>query len=127
MEFLLKEKTAFVTGATGGIGKSIVKKLLDNGANVVLAARSKDKLNDFAKTLSYDDKLLCIEVDVTSKTDIENAVKKAEDHFGMIDIFVNNAGKMGSSRILEGNVEDWEQMIDINIKGVLYGINAVFT
>ncbi|MBO1208809.1 MULTISPECIES: SDR family oxidoreductase [Mammaliicoccus] len=125
MEFLLKEKTAFVTGATGGIGKSIVKKLLDNGANVVLAARSKDKLNDFAKTLSYDDKLLCIEVDVTSKTDIENAVKKAEDHFGMIDIFVNNAGKMGSSRILEGNVEDWEQMIDINIKGVLYGINAV--
>lgn len=76
MEFLLKEKTAFVTGATGGIGKSIVKKLLDNGANVVLAARSKDKLNDFAKTLSYDDKLLCIEVDVTSKTDIENAVKK---------------------------------------------------
>lgn len=75
MEFLLKEKTAFVTGATRGIGKSIVKKLLDNGSNVVLAARSKYKLNDFAKTLLYDDKLLCIEVDVTSKTDIENAVK----------------------------------------------------
>ncbi len=76
MGFSLKEKTAFVTGATGGIGKGIVKKLLNNGSNVVLAARDKDKLNDLVKTLQCDDKLLCIEVDVTSKNDIERAVKK---------------------------------------------------
>lgn len=124
MELLLSGKTAFVTGATGGIGESIAKKLLNNGSNVVLAARNEDKLNDLANNLQCEDKLLCLQVDVTSKTDVENAMKKAENHFGMVDIFINNAGKMGSSRILEGEIEDWEQMIDINVKGVLYGVNA---
>lgn len=118
-------KTAIVTGASSGIGTAIAKELVNAGANVVLAARNKEKLESIALDVDKKESILCIPTDVTKQQDIDFLVKRANQVFGNIDIYVNNAGKMGSSRILEGDVSDWEQMIDINIKGVLYGIQSV--
>lgn len=121
----LDGKTAIVTGASSGIGTAIAKELAMEGANVVLAARSEEKLASIAKELQLADKILCVKTDVTNQKDMEALAERAKQTFGSVDIYVNNAGKIGSSRITEGDVENWEQMIDINIKGVLYGIHSV--
>src|SRR5690625_279321 len=118
-------KTAIVTGASSGIGTAIAKELAKAGANVVLAARNKDKLESIVAEIGKEEKLLCVQTDVTKQQDVNFLAERARQVFGSVDIYVNNAGKMGSSRVLEGDVSDWEQMIDINIKGVLYGIHSV--
>lgn len=118
-------KTALVTGATSGIGKAITKKLLQMNMNVVAVARNQDKLNSLASELNNDSTLLKVQADVSNKKEIEFVVKQAETRFETVDVLVNNAGKMGSSRVLDGSVSDWEDMIDINIKGLLYGVNSV--
>lgn len=121
----LIDKTAIVTGASSGIGTAIARKLNKAGANVVLAARNKEKLESIVADIGKEDKILCVQTDVTKQQDVDFLVERARQVFGSIDIYVNNAGKMGSSRVLEGEVFDWDQMIDINIKGVLYGIHSV--
>src|SRR5699024_4401651 len=118
-------KTALVTGATSGIGKAITKKLHQMNMNVVAVARNQDKLDSLAFELNNDSTLLTIQADVSNKKEIEFVVKQAVTHFETVDVLVNNAGKMGSSRILDGSLSDWEDMIDINIKGLLYGVNSV--
>jgi len=118
-------KTALVTGATSGIGKAITKKLHQMNMNVVAVARNQDKLDSLAFELNNDSTLLTIQADVSNKKEIEFVVKQAVTHFETVDVLVNNAGKMGSSRILDGSSSDWEDMIDINIKGLLYGVNSV--
>ncbi len=70
-------------------------------------------------------KILTVQTDVTNKQDVEKLVKQAEEAFSHVDIFVNNAGQMLTAPILSGKVEEWEQMIDVNIKGVLFGIHSV--
>ncbi|GAA0612818.1 SDR family oxidoreductase [Virgibacillus siamensis] len=121
----LMGKTAIVTGASSGIGTAIAKELTKAGANVVLAARNKEKLESIAADIGNKDKLLYVQTDVTKTNDVEYLTERAKQVYGNIDIYVNNAGKMGSSRVLNGDVSEWEQMIDINIKGVLYGIHSV--
>lgn len=121
----LNGKTAIVTGASSGIGTAIAKELVNAGANVVLAARNKEKLENIVSEIGEEEKLLCIQTDVTKQQDVDFLAQRAKQVFGRVDIYVNNAGKMGSSRVLEGDISDWEQMIDINIKGVLYGIHSV--
>src|SRR5699024_9670867 len=118
-------KTAIVTGASSGIGTAIAKELIKEGANVVLAARNKEKLDSIVTEIGQEENILCIQTDVTKKEDVDSMAERAKQVFGSVDIFVNSAGKMGSSRVLEGEVSDWDQMIDINIKGVLYGIHSV--
>jgi len=118
-------KTAIVTGASSGIGTAIAKELAKLGANVVLAARNKAKLESISAEIGKGGKILPIQTDVTKQQDVDFLAERAKQVFGSVDIYVNNAGKMGSSRVLEGDVSDWEQMIDINIKGVLYGIHSV--
>lgn len=121
----LIDKTAIVTGASSGIGTAIAKELAKAGANVVLAARNKEKLETLIAEIGKEEKVLCVQTDVTKQQDVDWLAERARQAFGRVDIFVNNAGKMGSSRMLEGEVSDWDQMIDINIKGVLYGIHSI--
>src|SRR5690625_2441703 len=121
----LKDKVAVVTGASSGIGAAIAEKLVENGAKVVLAARSEDKLNKITENINETGRTLAVKTDMTQRAEVEALAEKAEKAFGQVDIYVNGAGVMGSSTVTDGDVEDWDMMIDLNIKGVLYGINSV--
>lgn len=123
----LQGKTAIITGASSGIGAGIAKELAKEGANVVLAARTKEKLAKIEQEIKEENsgKVLSIQTDVSKRQEIEQLVKKAEETFNHIDILVNNAGQMLTAQVRSGKVTEWEQMIDVNIKGVLYGINSV--
>ena len=123
----LQGKTAIITGASSGIGAAIAKELASEGANVVLAARRTDKLNEMEQEIGAQGsgKALAVKTDMANKGEVEELVKKATEAFGAVDIFVNNAGQMLSATVRSGKVEEWEQMIDVNIKGVLYGLNSV--
>jgi len=101
-------KTAIVTGASSGIGTAIAKELAKAGANVVLAARNKDKLESIVAEIGKEEKLLCVQTDVTKQQDVNFLAERARQVFGSVDIYVNNAGKMGSSRVLQGEVSDWD-------------------
>lgn len=122
----LQGKTAIVTGASSGIGLAIAKELAGEGANVVLAARRIEKLQDLENEINQSEsaKALAIQTDVTNTEDVRQLIQKAQETFGQVDILVNNAGQMLASTIRSGEVEEWDRMIDVNIKGVLYGINA---
>lgn len=123
----LHGKTAIVTGASSGIGARIAKELAKEGVNVVLAARHLEKLSKIESEIKElgKGKVLVIQTDVTNKQQVNQLVKKAEEAFNHVDILVNNAGQMLSSMIRSGKVEEWEEMIDVNIKGMLYGIHYV--
>lgn len=123
----LHGKTAIVTGASSGIGARIAKELAKEGVNVVLAARHLEKLSKIESEIKElgKGKVLVIQTDVTNKQQVNQLVKKAEETFNHVDILVNNAGQMLSSMIRSGKVEEWEEMIDVNIKGMLYGIHYV--
>lgn len=120
-------KTAIVTGASSGIGKAIATRLAEEKMNVVLAARSEDKLQQIAKKLSEtaEATILPIPTDISNQTEVSAMVEQAKKQFGTIDVYVNNAGAMLSGAVTAGALEDWEQMIDVNIKGVLYGLHQV--
>ncbi|TLS35971.1 SDR family oxidoreductase [Pseudalkalibacillus caeni] len=122
----LKEKVAIVTGASSGIGEAIAKHLADEGAKVVLAARREEKLADLSSNINEknDGSAIVVKTDVTSKDDMENLVARAKEEFGKVDIVINNAGVMLLSFIKNDKVDEWAQMVDVNIKGVLYGIHA---
>lgn len=124
---LLQRKTAIITGASSGIGVGIAKELAKEGANVVLAARSEEKLMEVEKEIKAEGngRVLTVQTDVTNKQEIEILVKRAEEAFRHVDLLVNNAGQMLSAAVRSGKVEEWETMIDVNIKGMLFGIHAV--
>ena len=121
----LTGKTAIVTGASSGIGGAIAKELAEVGTNVVLASRNEEKLAEIAMDINREKKTLCVKADMTKQKDVDSLAERAKSVFGNVDIYVNNAGKMGTSSVLKGAVSDWELMIDLNIKGVLYGIHSV--
>ncbi|MDW8797887.1 SDR family oxidoreductase [Staphylococcus pseudoxylosus] len=123
----LKDKVAIVTGASSGIGASIAEILSQHGVKVVLTGRNEARLSDVAKQLQENSQseIDTHIVDVTQKDEVAKLVKETENKFGHVDILVNSAGLMLSSAITDGDVEAWENMIDVNVKGTLYGINAV--
>ncbi|MCE7784965.1 SDR family oxidoreductase [Staphylococcus xylosus] len=123
----LKNKVAIVTGASSGIGASIAETLSQHGMKVVLTGRNETRLSDVAKQLreNSQSEIDTHIVDVTQKDEVAKLVKETENKFGHVDILVNSAGLMLSSAITDGDVEAWENMIDVNVKGTLYGINAV--
>src|SRR5699024_1227240 len=96
------------------------------GANVVLAARRKEKLGTIAEEINTagEGQALAVPTNVANRSEVEAMVKKAAETFGDIDIYVNNAGLMLDARVREGKVEEWEQMIEFNIKGSPYSIKA---
>lgn len=119
----IKDKVIIITGASSGMGAAAAKKLVRLGAKVVLAARREEQLAAIVKELGEN--AVYVVTDVSKKNDLDNLVKIAISKFGHIDAFWNNAGIMPISFFEEGLVDEWDKMIDINIKGVLYGINAV--
>lgn len=123
----LKDKVAIVTGASSGIGASIAEILSQHGVKVVLTGRNEARLSDVAKQLQENSQseIDTHIVDITQKDEVAKLVKETENKFGHVDILVNSAGLMLSSAITDGDVEAWENMIDVNVKGTLYGINAV--
>lgn len=118
----LTGKTAVVTGASSGIGAAVAEHLSSEGANVVLAARRKDKLDEVLSKMNGN--AIAVVTDMTKKSEVDTLAEKAVEAFDGIDIYVNNAGAMLASRLQDGRTDDWDQMIDVNIKGVLYGINS---
>ncbi|UXV35236.1 SDR family oxidoreductase [Staphylococcus sp. IVB6181] len=123
----LNKKVAVVTGASSGIGKGIALKLSNEGATVVLVARDENKLDAVSTELrkAGAKNFEIISADVTKREEIDRAVAQAVEEFGKVDILVNSAGQMKSSQITDGQVEAWDDMIDVNFKGTLYAINAV--
>jgi len=121
----IKDKVIAITGASSGIGKSIAMLLAGQGAKIVLAARRADELkrivSDITQTGGH---AIDVVADVTVRADMEHLVKVACDRFGRLDVMINNAGVAQLSRIDELDVPGWEAMIDINLKGVLYGMAA---
>lgn len=123
----MKIKTAIVTGASSGIGKAIAQKLAAEHIQVVLVARSKDKLISIAEEINKqgNGKVIAISADVSKRDEVESMVHQAREVFGSIDMYVNNAGLMLNAVVTEGELDEWEQMVDVNIKGVLYGLHQV--
>jgi NADP-dependent 3-hydroxy acid dehydrogenase YdfG len=122
----LSEKVAIVTGASSGIGDAVARALAGAGAAVVLAARRSERLDDLAADITADGGNATVQVtDVTRQDQVEALVARALEIHGRVDILVNNAGVMPLSPLASRRVEDWEQMVDVNIKGVLYGLAAV--
>lgn len=121
----MNEKVIVITGASSGIGEAVAQTLVKKGHNVVIAARREEKLKQITQELK-DEKgnVAYVVTDVTNRSDVDDLAKQTLNMFGRIDVWVNNAGIMALSNLDSGRVDEWDQMIDINIKGVLYGINS---
>lgn len=106
-----------------GIGEAIATLLHEEGAKVVLAGRNKEKLQNVANQLSQDS-VKVVPTDVTNKEEVDELIKIAQQTFGGLDIVINSAGQMLSSKITDYQVDEWDSMIDVNIKGTLYTAQA---
>ncbi|GBW26678.1 putative short chain dehydrogenase [Staphylococcus aureus] len=120
---VLTDKIAVVTGAGSGIGEAIATLLHEEGVKVILAARNKDKLQNVANQLAQDS-VKVVPTDVTKKEEVDELIKIAQQTFGGLDIVINSAGQMLSSKITDYQVDEWDSMIDVNIKGTLYTAQA---
>lgn len=122
MERELNGRVAVVTGASSGIGEATARALAARGASVALLARRADRVQSLAEELSSADgggKALALEADVTDRASIEEAARRVKDELGRVDCLVNNAGVMLLAPFEQGKVDEWKQMIDVNLTGVL--------
>lgn len=121
----IKDKVVVITGASSGLGEATARYLASRGAAVVLGARRLDRLEAIVSGIRAEDgKAEAFAMDVTKPADVQALIDKAVESFGKVDVLVNNAGLMAIAPMTERKVEEWDRMIDINIKGVLYGIAA---
>lgn len=120
-----ESKVIVITGASSGIGEATAKLLAGRGDKVVLGARREERLQKLTEEIKSEGGLAVYRVtDVTSRSEVEALAHLALDEYGQIDVWINNAGLMPHSTFDKLKVDDWERMIDVNIKGVLYGIAA---
>lgn len=119
----IKGKVVVITGASSGLGEATARQLAPLGARLVLGARRVDRLQALAKDLSLTDGSV-IQTDVTQREQVKRLIDGAVKLHGCIDVLINNAGLMPQSLFEQGKVDEWDRMIDVNIKGVLYGIAA---
>lgn len=126
MENNIKGKVVIITGASSGMGEAAAKHLSAQGAIIVLGARRADRIEKLAKDIQKTgEKALAVTVDVTQRGQVKGLVDAVAEQFGRVDVIINNAGIMPLSPIDRLNFEEWNSMIDVNIKGVLNGIAAV--
>jgi 3-hydroxy acid dehydrogenase / malonic semialdehyde reductase len=114
---------AFITGATAGIGKATAELFAKNGYNLIITGRRKERLQEFSAALRSDHKIdvLSLNFDVRNLSEVERAIASIPEEWKKINLLVNNAGlAVGLNNIHEGLVDDWERMIDTNVKGLLY-------
>lgn len=121
----ISQKVIIITGASSGIGESAARILAQKGARVVLGARRTERLESLAADIrAQGGEVEYRPVDVRQQDQVQALVDFAREKFGRVDVIVNNAGVMPLSPLAELKVDEWERMIDVNIKGVLYGIAA---
>ena len=126
MENNIKGKVVVITGASSGMGEAAAKHLSALGATVVLGARRTDRIEKLAKEIQDNGgKALAFAVDVTQREQVKSLVAAGVEQFGRVDVILNNAGIMPLSTMDSLHVDEWDKMIDVNIKGVLNGIAAV--
>jgi len=122
----IQDKVVIITGASSGIGEATALKLSNKGAKVVLTARREEKLEELKNKIeSNGGTALIVTGDVTKKEDYDNLVEKTLGKFNTIDALINNAGLMPLSYVEKFKTDEWEKMVDVNIKGVLNGVAAV--
>ena len=119
-------KVVVITGASSGLGEAIARHLASLGAKVVLGARRTERLEKLVAEINLvKGQAVAVPTDVTKRQDVERLASTAVEQFDRLDVLVNNAGIMQLSSLDKLRVEEWDRMIDVNIKGVLYGIAAV--
>ncbi len=122
----LRGRVAVVTGASSGIGAATARALAESGAAVALLARRRERLEELRRDIvASGGRAEAFTVDVTRREEVEDAVRDSVEAFGGVDILVNNAGIMPLSSLEALRVEEWEAMVDVNLKGVLFGVAAV--
>ncbi len=123
---MIKDKVVIITGASSGIGEAAARLLAQKGAKVVLGARREDKLKALAEAIGRDGGQAVYQVlDVTKPAENDAIVKLAKESFGRVDVIFLNAGLMPSSPVSAVKTDEWDQMMEVNIKGVLHGVAAV--
>lgn len=122
----LNDLVVMITGASSGFGEVTARMLVEAGAKVILGARREDRLKALVKEFGTANAIHRA-TDVTKCSDVEALAQAGIKQFGHIDGLVNNAGIMPLSPLAMGHVDDWDRMIDVNIKGVLYGIHSVLS
>nr|WP_299071996.1 SDR family NAD(P)-dependent oxidoreductase [uncultured Allomuricauda sp.] len=123
---MLKKKTVFITGATSGIGKATAEVLADNGFDLIISGRRQERLDKLQEELAKVTKVHTLNFDVRDKNAVLNAINNLPDSFSQIDVLINNAGNAhGLDTIDQGSLEDWDAMLDINVKGLLYVSKAI--
>ena len=124
----IKDKIVLITGASSGFGESCARLFADQGAKLILAARREERLKILAeelKTKHYAE-ILTLKLDVRNNDDVQKAIGGLDSKWSSIDILINNAGlSRGLDKLYEGKIQDWEEMIDTNVKGLLYISRAV--
>src|SRR5258708_25815403 len=118
-------KVVVMTGASSGIGEGTAKLLAEQGAKIVLGARRLNRINAVVQEISANGgKAIGFACDVTKRAQVEGLIQKAVDSFSRVDVIVNNAGIMPIAPIEALKVDEWDRQIDVNIKGLLYGVAA---
>jgi NADP-dependent 3-hydroxy acid dehydrogenase YdfG len=121
----IEGKVVVITGASSGLGEATARHLSAQGASVVLGARRQDRIQALARELTASGgKALAVPTDVTQCDQVKRLVDAAVQTYGRIDVMINNAGLMPQAPLERLKIDEWNRMIDVNIKGVLYGIAA---
>lgn len=119
-------KTVFITGATSGIGKATSELFAKHGFRLILCGRREKRLEELSNKLSKFTEVFTLQFDVSKKKDVKTAIQKIPPNFQNIDILINNAGNAhGLDTLQNGSIDDWEAMLDINVKGLLYVTKAI--